>query len=114
MTLLGIPVLLLLAAPLGAQERKLPPWQKNKYLGQDLYREHCVVCHDIDKAENNKKPGPSLHRLFKNDKLPLTGAKPTRDYVAVKIRFGGQVMPPFVKKMTESEIQAVIDYMETK
>jgi mono/diheme cytochrome c family protein len=107
-------VLAVLAVALPAAGRKPLPWEKNSRIGQDLYREHCVVCHDIDKPWNkaSKKPGPSLYRLFQNDKLPLTGAKPSRDYVAVKIKFGGQIMPPFVKRMTDAEVNAVVDYIE--
>jgi len=96
-----------------AAQRKTLPWEKSRYLGQDLYREHCTVCHDIDKKET-KKPGPSLHRLFKNEKLPLSGGKPSREYVEVKIKFGGQLMPPFIKKMTDAEIAILIGYLEGK
>ena len=105
-------ILLLVGALLGA-DKKTPPWEKNKYLGQDLYREHCVVCHDIDKKES-KKPGPSLYHLFQNEKLPLTGGKPSRDYVVVKVKFGGQLMPPFIKRMTDVEINTLVDYIESK
>ena len=106
-------ILLALGGAAFAADKKTPPWEKNRYLGQDLYREHCVVCHDIDKKES-KKPGPSLYRLFKNEKLPLTGGKPSRDYVVVKIKFGGQLMPPFIKRMTDPEIAALEDYIESK
>ena len=93
--------------------KKAPPWEKSAVAGLDLYRAHCAVCHDLDQPKT-KKPGPSLHRLFKNEKLPLTGGKPSRDYVVVKIKFGGQLMPPFVKKMTDAEIAALVDYLESK
>ena len=107
---------LALAAGLGAADRKPPPWEKSRLLaGRDLYRENCTVCHDIDKdKQQSKKLGPSLHHLFKNEKLPLTGAKPTREYVVVKIKFGGQVMPPFIKKMTDAEVNTLVDYIESK
>ena len=83
--------------------------------GRDLYRENCTVCHDIDKDnQQSTKLGPSLHHLFKNEKLPLTGAKPTREYVVVKIKFGGQLMPPFIKKMTDAEVNTLVDYIESK
>jgi mono/diheme cytochrome c family protein len=104
-----------LAALAASGQRKPLPWEKKKpTIGQDLYREHCVVCHDIDKPHDpkSKKPGPSLHRLFQNEKLPLTGARPSRDYVVVKIKFGGQLMPPFIKRMTDAEVAAVVDYIE--
>ncbi len=94
-------------------DRKAPPWERSRHLGQDLYREHCVVCHDID-GKKTSKPGPSLHRLFQNEKLPLTGAKPSKDYVVVKIKFGGQLMPPFIKRMTDPEVNAVVAYIEKK
>jgi mono/diheme cytochrome c family protein len=102
----------LAVAPAAGQRR--PPWEKNRSLGQDLYREHCVVCHDIDKPQSkeSKKPGPSLHRLFQIDKLPRTGAKPSREYLVVKIKFGGQLMPAFIKRMTDPEVTAVVDYIE--
>lgn len=108
-----LPGIALAAAALLAADRKAPPWEKTKYLGQDLYREHCIVCHDIDKKET-KKPGPTLHRLFKNEKLPLSGGRPSREYVVVKIKFGGQLMPPFIKRMTDAEIARLVDYIETK
>ena len=113
-----IPRLLYLAllAASAVAEKKSLPWERPgavTELGRDLYREHCVVCHDVDKSKT-KKPGPTLHRLFKNEKLPLTGGKPSRDYVVVKIKFGGQLMPPFVKKMNDAEIAALVAYLETK
>lgn len=110
MRLLGLALLLAAAA---AAQRKAPPWEKPRAPGQELYREHCIVCHDLD-GKTTKKPGPSLHRLFKNEKLPLSGAKPSREYVEVKIKFGGDVMPPFIKRMTDAEVKMLIAYMETK
>ena len=102
-----------LALAAAAAPQKAPPWEKNKYLGQDLYREHCIVCHDIDKKDT-RKSGPSLHRLFKNEKLPLSGGKPSREYVTVKVKFGGQLMPPFIKRMNDAEIAQLVDFLETR
>jgi mono/diheme cytochrome c family protein len=108
-----LPALILAATACLAADRKTPPWEKSRHLGQDLYREHCVVCHDLD-GKKTKKPGPSLHRLFKNEKLPFSGGKPSRDYVVVKIKFGGDLMPPFIKRMTDAEIAVLVDYIERK
>ena len=88
---------LVLAAAAFAADRKAPPWEKRASWGEDLFREHCTVCHDVNKPQS-KKPGPSLHRLFKNEKLPLSGGKPSREYVVVKVKFGGQLMPPFIDR----------------
>jgi len=105
----------LLLASAGEVQRKTPPWEKGEYerWGLELYREHCAVCHDVDRSKT-RKMGPSLHRLFKNEKLPLSGGKPSRPYVEVKIKFGGQLMPAFVKRMTDAEIAALIAFLETK
>jgi mono/diheme cytochrome c family protein len=95
---------------------KRPPWEKNRLLiGQGLYRENCVVCHDIDRPQaQSKKFGPSFYQLFKRDKMPLSSIKPNRDYVKVRVKFGGALMPAFAKKLSENEIDTIIDYMESK
>jgi mono/diheme cytochrome c family protein len=84
-------------------------------LGRDLYRENCSVCHDIDldKAHSHKF-GPSLNHLFKNETLPMSRAKPSRPYVEVRIKFGGALMPAFAKRLSQAEIDMLIDYIETK
>lgn len=105
---------LMLAAAAPAAGNKALPWEKPRLqLGEDLYREHCSVCHDVE-GKKSKRPGPSLYHLFKNEKLPLSGGKPSREYVVVKVKFGGSFMPPFVKKMNDAEINALVDYLETK
>ena len=105
---------LALAAAAFAADKKAPPWEKRTFSwGEDLFREHCTVCHEVEKPKSNK-PGPSLYHLFKNEKLPLSGGKPSREYVVVKVKFGGQLMPPFIKRMTDAEINALVAYLETK
>jgi cytochrome c2 len=96
------------------QVRRVLPWDKNPLrIGQALYRENCVVCHDVD-AENSKKLGPSFYHLFQRGQMPRTKMKPSRSYVAAKIRAGGNIMPAFSRKLTASEINALIDYLEFK
>ncbi len=90
------------------------PWEKNRLqTGQALYRENCVVCHDVDSAES-KKMGPSFYHLFQREKMPLSPGKPQRSFIAGKIRAGGQNMPNFSKKLTSAEIDTLIDYMQSK
>jgi len=84
-------------------------------VGRDLYRENCAVCHDIDKDKaHSHKFGPSLNHLFKNETLPMRHGKPTRQYVEVRIQFGGTVMPAFGKRLTPDEIATLIDYIDSK
>jgi mono/diheme cytochrome c family protein len=97
----------------GARRRSLP-WEKNHLLvGQALFRENCAVCHDIDR-EQSKKPGPSFYQLFKRSKMPLGNLKPSREYIKVRAKFGGTLMPAFRQTLTDSEIDTLIDYIAAK
>jgi mono/diheme cytochrome c family protein len=84
-------------------------------IGRDLYRENCAVCHDIERDKaHSRKLGPSLNHLFKNETLPMSHAKPSRQYVEVRIKFGGALMPAFGKRLSPDEINALIDYIDSK
>lgn len=90
------------------------PWEKNQRpTGQALYRENCVVCHEVDRAES-KKLGPSFYQLYKREKMPLSNMKPNRQYIAVRVKFGGKIMPAFQKKLTDAQINSLIDYLESR
>jgi mono/diheme cytochrome c family protein len=108
----------MLAASLtaAAADIKAPPWETPRLdMGRDLFRENCVVCHDIDKDQKHtRKLGPSLNHLLKNEKLPLSHGKPSRQYVAIRIKFGGTIMPAFAKRLTNSEIDMLMDYIASK
>ena len=110
----GLAALLGVAAALGAAGRQALPWEKNHLLiGQALYRENCVVCHDVDSAQS-KKLGPSFYHLFQRDRMPIANAKPNREYIKVRIRFGGALMPAFRRKLSDADIETLIDYMASK
>jgi mono/diheme cytochrome c family protein len=108
-------LLLALATTVFAEKRELP-WETNRsQIGQALYRENCVVCHDVDKPQKeSKKLGPSFYQLFKRERMPIAQQPPNRAYIATRIRFGGPLMPAFQKKMTSAEIETLIDYMESR
>jgi mono/diheme cytochrome c family protein len=90
------------------------PWEKNRLkIGQAIYRENCVVCHAVEAGSPNKL-GPSFYHLFQRDKMPQSNAKPDRLLIAGKIRVGGKLMPSFAKKLTSSDIDAVLDYLQSK
>ncbi len=108
-----VAIWMLPAVPATAADRKPPPWEKLNHIGRGLYRENCIVCHDIEAAET-KKLGPSLFRLFQNEKLPFSGGKPSVEYVRVKVQFGGDVMPPYVNRLSAAEIEKIIAYIKTK
>jgi mono/diheme cytochrome c family protein len=101
-----------------AAEQTAPPWEKPgavTRLGESLYRENCTVCHDIDKDQKaTRKIGPSLNHLFKNPRLPLSKGRPSRDYVKIRIQYGGQIMPAFMKRMNDDQVAALLAYLESK
>lgn len=108
-------ILLAVAATLSAADIKSPPWENTRAIGRDLFRENCAVCHDIDKDKtHSRKLGPSLNHLFKNERLPLSRGKPNRPYVITRIKFGGVIMPAFRKKLDDSQINTLIDYIASK
>jgi mono/diheme cytochrome c family protein len=103
-----------LTMALSRAERRPLPWERNHFtIGQALYRENCVVCHDIDKAQS-KKFGPSFYQLFKRDKMPLSNMKPNREYIKMRVQFGGPLMPAFRQKLNDREINILIDYIASK
>ena len=103
-----------LAAVVYGAERRALPWEKNHLqTGRALYRENCVVCHDIDRAQS-KKFGPSFYQLFKRDKMPLANTKVSRDYIKVRVKFGGPLMPAFRQRLSDAEIDTLIDYVASK
>ena len=90
------------------------PWEKNRLkIGQAIYRENCVVCHAVEAGGPNKL-GPNFYHLFQRDKMPQSNAKPERPLIAGKIRVGGKLMPSFAKKLTSSDIDALLDYLQSK
>ncbi|HEY1338219.1 MAG TPA: cytochrome c [Bryobacteraceae bacterium] len=104
-------LVVLFAAGAAAAEKRPIPWEKNRLrIGQALYRENCVVCHDIDRAQS-KKMGPSFYQLFQRERMPIAKMKPSREYIKVRIQFGGAIMPAFRKWLNDREIDMLIDYI---
>jgi mono/diheme cytochrome c family protein len=96
-----------------AADKKAPPWEKPLLKGRYLYLRNCSVCHEINKAETAKL-GPSLFRMYQNEKLPQSGGTPSEEYFKVKVMFGGDVMPPYVNRLSEEEIQLLSDFVRSK
>lgn len=105
---------LAIAASLVAADRPAVPWEKNHLrVGQVLYRKNCAVCHDIDQ-QKSKKFGPSFYQLFQRPQMPIAKMKPSRDYIKVRVKFGGALMPAFRGWLSDRDIDTLIDYMASK
>jgi mono/diheme cytochrome c family protein len=109
--LLLIPALV--AVTIAAERAPLPWDRKNQLAGQILYRENCVVCHEIDQPQA-KKLGPSFYQLFKRETMPIMKAKPNREYIKVRVKFGGPLMPAFRDRLNDAEIDTLIDYIASR
>lgn len=115
---LGVIALIVITLGMGwtaAGSQSTLPWETTaSQAGRTLYREHCIVCHEIEQASDHGKVGPSLHRLFQNEKLPSSGGVPNEPYVRVKIQFGGDIMPPYVNTLSAEQITTLINYIRSK
>lgn len=97
---------LVAASPGNAQDRPSPPWEKPVKTGRSLFLENCSVCHEVNKPASQKF-GPSLFRLFQEKRL-------APDAVAAKIKFGGVVMPPFRKVLTDAQVDDLIAFIRSR
>jgi mono/diheme cytochrome c family protein len=110
--LLLLPALTWAVAALAA-DKKAPPWEKPLQKGRYLYLQNCSVCHEINKPETTKL-GPSLFRMYQNEKLPFSGGTPSEEYFRIKVMFGGDVMPAFVNRLNEQEIKLLSDFVRSR
>lgn len=96
-----------------AAERKPPPWEKPLAAGRQLYRKNCIVCHAIE-PDKPARLGPNLFRFFQNDLTPLSRAEPTEAYMRIKILFGGDLMPAYTGRLSERNIDRLVEYIRAQ
>jgi mono/diheme cytochrome c family protein len=96
-----------------AAEKKLPPWEKPVQAGRYLYLEHCSVCHEINKPKSEKL-GPVLHRVFELEKMPFSSLPVSEEYIKIKMKIGGGIMPSFMTVLSDDEIDKIVVFMKTK
>lgn len=77
--------------------------------GKDVF-EQCSVCHNADSTD--KKIGPGLKGLFKQDKL-VNGKKVTEANVLEFINNGGNGMPAYADMLSAEDKANVIAYLKT-
>jgi mono/diheme cytochrome c family protein len=106
---------LLVASVTGAHgaEKKLPPWEKPIQAGRFLFLQNCAVCHEINKPQS-KKLGPVLHKVFEMEKMPFSGLPVSEQFIGIKMKVGGGIMPAFVGVLSDDEIDKIIQFMKSK
>jgi Cytochrome c2 len=77
--------------------------------GKEVF-EQCSVCHNADTPE--KKIGPSLKGLFKQQKL-VNGKPVTEANVREFINNGGNGMPSYADMLSKEDKDNVIAYLKT-
>jgi mono/diheme cytochrome c family protein len=88
----------------GAEKKATPD-------GQAIYKKQCNMCHYPDKAD--KKMGPGLKDLLKNQELPSSKKPATLEVVREQIEKGSRGMPAFAKKLSTEEMDSLMEYLKT-
>ncbi|MGD9344955.1 MAG: cytochrome c [Candidatus Aminicenantes bacterium] len=78
-------------------------------VGKTIYDTKCLSCHSAD--TDDKKIGPSLMGLFKNDTLPHTGNAATIENVKKQLERPALTMPAF-KNFTDQELTDLFAYLQ--
>jgi mono/diheme cytochrome c family protein len=71
----------------------------------------CVGCHFTDSRKT--KFGPGLKGLFDRQHLPESGRPATAENVRRQLIDPYQKMPSFADKLTDEQMDAIIQYLET-
>lgn len=82
--------------------------------GEDLYQKNCSVCHG-DKGDGNTWVSHDLDPKPKNftDPLVITVMTKKRMHDSVINGRSGTAMQPFKTQLSESEVNLIIDYIQT-
>ncbi len=80
--------------------------------GADLFLgQGCIQCHYTDRTET--KVGPGLKGILKREKFPESGWVATRENVRKVLLEPYDSMPSYADRLSEEQIQLLIDYLET-
>ena len=79
--------------------------------GQYTYELQCAECHERPQPDLLKQP-PNLHRIFSRRTLP-SGAPATDEQVRKTIVEGRGTMPAFDKRLSNGELDKVVQYLHT-
>lgn len=71
----------------------------------------CAQCHYVDSTA--KKAGPGLKDVLKAENLPASGRPSTREYIRKQLVDPYENMPSYEDRLTEEQMQQLLDYLET-
>jgi len=79
--------------------------------GQNIFKNNCAQCHHADTAE--PLFGPGLAGLFERSELPASKRAVTEKNVTRQLTDPVGTMPSFSDRLSEDELEAVVDYLKT-
>jgi mono/diheme cytochrome c family protein len=92
--------------PAPSQSAPAPTASSGSTDGQQLYVENCAACH------NGGKAGPPLEGVFQRRELP-SGTPANDAMVKQTILMGRAMMPAFQGKLSQEQVNAIVQYMHT-
>jgi cytochrome c len=85
---------------------------EEKRRGAELFSERgCSQCHYTDSKDT--KIGPGLGGLFSRESLPVSGKPVSKSNVRDQLLTPYENMPSFADRLSEEEIDHLIEYMKT-
>lgn len=79
--------------------------------GRKIYDSQCGRCHEPYSSRGKK--GPSLHAVFQNKYLSLSGLPANDERVTDIIRLGRNGMPGYSQTLSPQDIQDLLAYLHT-
>ena len=92
--------------PSPSQRTSAPTASVGSTDGQQLYGEYCAPCH------NGGKAGPPLEGVFQRRELP-SGTPANDAMVKQTILMGRAMMPAFQGKLSQEQVNAIVQYLHT-
>ncbi len=71
----------------------------------------CIYCHHTDSEDS--KAGPGLKSLFDLDQLPVSGRAVTEENVRRQIMAPYRNMPSYENRLTDDQLDELVDYLKT-
>ena len=106
---LGICLVLAMTACSSKQQAGIDPEEVSA--GEYAYEVHCGECHEQPHPDLLKQP-PNLHGVFSRKTLP-SGAPATDKQVRNTIIEGRGTMPAFDKRLSNDEVEELLQYLHT-
>jgi len=97
---------LLLFAATSAAQQNGPAHQQEVHAGQQLYYQHCLICHSVNPGQ--VMVGPSLAGEMRNSPHKKSPAE-----IRVILHDGKGKMPPFKDKLSKDDIDHLLAFLGT-